>query len=69
MLTEETGNNFNEFYVRSGVLQEQRIGMGLFMTSSVKAAIHFGRDFEENSETYKYMKFENIENVFNITQN
>ena len=39
----------------------------LFMTSSMKAAIHLGRNFQENSEIYKNMKVENIENVFNIT--
>ena len=38
------------------------------MTSSMKAAIHLGQDFLENSEIYKNTKFENIENVFNITQ-
>ena len=34
----------------------------------MKAAIHLGRNFQENSGIYKNMKFENIENVFNITQ-
>ena len=68
MRTEETGKNSNKCFVRSGVLQEQRFGMCLSMTSSMKAAIHLGRDFQENSEIYKNMKFENIENVFNITQ-
>ena len=37
------------------------------MTSSMKAAIHLGRNFQENSEIFKNMKVENIENVFNIT--
>ena len=41
----------------------------MFMTSSMKAAIHLGPDFLENSEIYKNTKFENIKNVFNITQN
>ena len=40
----------------------------MFMTSSMKAAIHLGQDFVENSEIYKSTKFENIVNVFNITQ-
>ena len=44
------------------------LAWGLFMTSSMKAAIHLGRSFQDNSEIYKNMKFENIENVFNITQ-
>ena len=38
------------------------------MTSSMKAAIHFGPDFHDDSELHKNMKFENIENVFNIIQ-
>ena len=41
---------------------------GMFMTSSMKADIHLGQDFLENSEIFKNTKFENIENVFNITQ-
>ena len=40
----------------------------LFMTSSMKAVIHFEWNFQENSEIHTNMKFENIENVFNITQ-
>ena len=42
---------------------------GMFMASSMKAAIHLGPDFLKNSEIYKNTRFENIENVFNITQN
>ena len=38
------------------------------MASSMKAAIHLGQYFLENSEIYKNTKFENIENVFNFTQ-
>ena len=34
----------------------------------MRAAIHLGKNFLRNSETYKKTKFENIENVFNITQ-
>ena len=40
----------------------------MFMTSSISAAIHLGQDFLENLQVYKNTKFENIENVFNITQ-
>ena len=39
-----------------------------FLASSTKTAIHLGPDFLLNSEIYKSTKFENIENVFNITQ-
>ena len=35
----------------------------MFMTSSMKAAIHLGPDFLENSEIYKNTKFENIVNA------
>ena len=40
----------------------------MFVTSWIGAAIHLGQDFLENSEIYKNTKFENIENVFSITQ-
>ena len=33
-----------------------------------KAAIHLGPDFLMISETYKNTRFENIDNVFNISQ-
>ena len=42
---------------------------GLFLTSSMIAAIHLWPNYVSNSEIYKNTKFENIENVFNITQN
>ena len=41
---------------------------GMFMTSSMKAAIHLGPNYLSNSEIYKNTKFEKIESVFNITQ-
>ena len=34
----------------------------------MNAATHLGLDFLMNSEIYKNTRFENIENVFNITQ-
>ena len=37
------------------------------MGSSMKADIHLVPDFLMNSEIYKNTRFENIENVFNIT--
>ena len=40
----------------------------MFMTSSMKAAIHLGPNHVSNSEIYKNTKFEDIESVFNITQ-
>ena len=42
--------------------------MGFFVTSSMKAAIHFGPNYVSNSELYKDTKFEDVESVFNITQ-
>ena len=41
---------------------------GMFMTSSMKAAIHLGPNFKSNSELKENTKFEDIESVFNITQ-
>ena len=40
----------------------------LFLASSMKAAILLGPDFLMNSDICKDTKFDNIENVFNITQ-
>ena len=41
----------------------------MFMTSSMKATIHLRPDFQKkNSEIYKNTRFENIENVFNVSQ-
>ena len=41
---------------------------GMFMTSSMKAAIHLGPNYKSNSEIYFYTKLEDIESVCNITQ-
>ena len=41
---------------------------GMFMTSSMKAAIHLRPNTKSNSEICKNTKFEDIESVFNITQ-
>ena len=41
---------------------------GLFMSYSMKAAIHLGPIHLANSEIYKNTKFEDIESVLNITQ-
>ena len=65
MRIEEIGKNFNKFCVRSRVLREQRIGMEI-IHDIVDEGSH--PPFEENSEICHNMKFENIENVFNITQ-
>ena len=40
----------------------------MFMTSSMKAAIHLGPNYVSKSEIYKNTKVEDIESVFNITQ-
>ena len=41
---------------------------GLFLASSMKAAIHLGPDFLTNSEIHKNTKFENIWSVVNISR-
>ena len=38
------------------------------MSSSMKAAIHLGPNYTENLEVYKNSNFEEIQNLFNITQ-
>ena len=40
----------------------------MFMSSSVKAAIHLGPKYLANSEIYKNTQFEETESLFNITQ-
>ena len=40
----------------------------VFQCLQKKAATHLGPDFPVNSEIYKNTRFENVENVFNITQ-
>ena len=40
----------------------------MFMSSSMKAAIHLGPNYLTNSEIYKNTNFEEIESLFNITQ-
>ena len=42
---------------------------GLFMSSSMRAAIHLEQNYERNLETYKSTDFEQIENLFTINQN
>ena len=38
------------------------------MSSSMEAAIHLGPNYTENLEVYKNTNFEEIPNLFNITQ-
>ena len=47
---------------------KQRIDMGVFMASPMKAAIYLRPDFQKNSEIYKNTSFENFWSVFNITE-
>ena len=63
---EEIGKSTNKFHVRSGSLQEQRADTGI--VHDIVDERQPPLDFQENSEIYKNMKFENTENVFNITQ-
>ena len=44
------------------------LSWGLFLATSMKAAIHLGPDFLTNSEVYKNTKFEENESEFNITR-
>ena len=41
---------------------------GLFVSSSMKAAIHLGPSNTDNLEVHKNAKFEEIQNLFDITQ-
>ena len=41
---------------------------GLFMSSSIIAAIHLGLSHTDNLEVYKNARFEEIQNLFDITR-
>ena len=41
---------------------------GMFMSSSMKAATHFGRNYLANLEVYKNTNVEEIESLSNVTQ-
>ena len=56
-------------YKRSWDLQQdQCVDMGMFMSSSTKAAIHLGPNYLANLEVYKITNFEEIQTLFNIIQ-
>ena len=42
---------------------------GLFMSSSMRAAIHLEQNYKKNLETYKFTNFEHIESLFSVAQN
>ena len=42
--------------------------LGLFMSTTMKAAIHMGQSYNENLEVYRNMNFEELQNLFHITQ-
>ena len=42
---------------------------GLFMSSSMKAAVHLGPMYTENLVVYKNTNFEEIQNLFGVTHN
>ena len=44
------------------------VDMGMFMSSLMKTAIHFGPNYLVNLEVYKKKNFEEIQSLFNITQ-
>ena len=68
MLTEEIGKACTWCYVPKEAYKTNVLIRGMFMASSMKAAIYLGPDILKNSNIYKNTRFENIENVFNTTQ-
>ena len=68
MHTEEIGKVCNRYYVLNGILQNQCIDM-VNVHGIVDESRHSSwAGFLMISEIYKNTRFENIENVFNITQ-
>ena len=52
----------------NSVREDNVLIWGMFMSSSMKAAIHLGPNYVVNSEIYKNTKFEEIESLFNVSQ-
>ena len=51
-----------------GSTEDPCVDMGMFMSSSMKAAIHLGPNYLANLEVFKNPNFEEIQILFNITQ-
>ena len=41
---------------------------GLFMSTSMKAAVHLGPNYIENLEVFRNTNFEELQNLFDLTQ-
>ena len=52
----------------NGSIKDKCVDMGMFMSSSMKAAIHLGPCHLANLEVHKNTNFEEIQSLFNITQ-
>ena len=67
-LTKEFGNYRRIPNILSGSIEDKCVDMGMFIFSSIKAAIHLGPNYLVNLEIYKKKNFEIIQSLFNITQ-
>ena len=58
LFAEEVRNVSKRRHILNASIQNKCIDMGIFMSSSTKAAIHLGPNYLANSEIYKNTKFE-----------
>ena len=68
ILTEEVGYQNSVRNIWHGSNEDQCIDVGLFVSSSMKAAIHLGLNYTEKLEAHKNTNFEQNQNLFNITK-
>ena len=67
-LTKEFGNYRRIPNILIGSIEDTCVDMRMFMSSSMKAAIHLGPNFLVNLEVYKKKNLEEIQSLINITQ-
>ena len=68
VLTKDFGNYSKLLNFFNESIKNKCVNMGIFMSSSMKAAIHLGPNCLANLEVYKNTNFEENISLFNITQ-
>ena len=67
-LQKNFGNHSRLPNILSGSIEDKCVDMRMFISSSMKAAIHLEPNYLVNLEVYKKKNFEEIQSLFNITQ-
>ena len=68
LLPKDDGNYSRILNRFNGNIEENVLICGMFIFSSLQAAIHLGPNYLANLEAYKNTNFEDIQSLFNITQ-